>query len=189
MTEYPSGREIRASQISGLNIPGPAVPEVNHFHVHSSLSHVAIRVLKPSAHTPTNSNLELINRFIGKTVIVKSADYQVQGILIGCLRSFHKALESLILKDASGIHYVRFWEIIALKGESENERDKRISKAWNNLQIQLKEGNKPNVVLGEILYVGSSFIVEQNPSTNRVYFLNVLNIQKSWFLTMEKRTR
>ena len=45
-------------------------------------------------------------------------------------------------------------------------------------RFTLKDGNKPNVVLGEILHVGSSFIVEKSLTNNRVYFLNVSSIQK-----------
>ena len=45
-------------------------------------------------------------------------------------------------------------------------------------RFTFKEGNKPNVVLGEILHVGSNFIVERNPINNRVYFLNISNIEK-----------
>jgi len=37
-------------------------------------------------------------------------------------------------------------------------------------------GNK--TFIGEILHVGSSFIVERNPINNRVYFLNISAIQK-----------
>ena len=88
-----------------------------------------------SACAPTNSNLELIKCFLGKTVIVKCEDYQVQGVLVDCLPSFHKALGGLIVKNGDGIHYIRCWQIIAIKGENRNERDKAISKAWNDMQI------------------------------------------------------
>jgi len=37
-------------------------------------------------------------------------------------------------------------------------------------------GNK--TFIGEILHVGSNFIVERNPINNRVYFLNISNIEK-----------
>ena len=84
----------------------------------------------------SKANLELIECFLGKTVIVKFGDFQIEGFLIDCLPSFHKAYGSLILKDSSGIHYIRNWQIIA-KGENENERDKRISKAWNDMQIHV----------------------------------------------------
>ena len=88
-----------------------------------------------SACAPANSNLELIAPFIGETVIVKCADYEVQGTLLGCQPSFHKALGSLIIKDGNGLHYIRYWNVIAIKGENRNERDKAIFKAWNDLQI------------------------------------------------------
>ena len=87
-----------------------------------------------SAPTNSKANMELITQFIGKHVLVKFGDFQIEGFLIDCLPSFHKAYGSLILKDSSGIHYIRNWQIIA-KGENENERDKRISKAWNDMQI------------------------------------------------------
>ena len=72
-----------------------------------------------SACAPANSkaDMELIRQFIGETVIVKCEDYQVQGILIDCLPSFHRLYGSLILKNSSGIHYIRNWEIIAEKRE------------------------------------------------------------------------
>ena len=90
-----------------------------------------------SACAPANSkaNMELIGQFIGETVIVKCADYEVQGVLVDCLPSFHRLYGSLILKDSSGIHYIRNWQIIAIKGENKDERDKAISKAWNDMQI------------------------------------------------------
>ena len=90
-----------------------------------------------SAYAPTNSkaDMELIECFLGKTVIVKFGDFQIEGVLIDCLPSFHRLYGSLILKDSSGIHYIRNWQIIAIKGESRNERDKRILKAWNDMQI------------------------------------------------------
>ena len=68
-----------------------------------------------SAYAPTNSkaNMELITPFIGKTVTVKCADYQIEGVLVDCLPSFHRLYGSLILKDSSGIHYIRNWQIIA----------------------------------------------------------------------------
>ena len=95
------------------------------------------RIKEVSAYAPTNSkaNMELIKCFLGKTVIVKCADYQIQGVLVDCLPSFHRLYGSLILKDSSGIHYIRNWQIIAIKGENRNERDKAISKAWNDMQI------------------------------------------------------
>jgi len=91
-----------------------------------------------SAYAPTNSkaNMELITQFIGKRVLVKFGDFQIEGVLIDCLPSFNRLYGSLILKDSSGIHYIRNWQIIA-KGENENERDKRISKAWNDMQIHV----------------------------------------------------
>ena len=83
----------------------------------------------------SKADMELIMPFIGKTVIVKCMDYEVQGILIECLPSFHKALGGLIIKDGNGLHYIRYWNVIAIKGENRNERDKAISKAWNDMQI------------------------------------------------------
>ena len=76
-----------------------------------------------SAYAPTNSkaNMEFIEPFIGKTVIVKSKDYKIEGVLIGCLPSFHRPYGSLILKNSSGIHYIRNWQIIA-KREKQNPR-------------------------------------------------------------------
>ena len=90
-----------------------------------------------SACAPTNSkaNMELIKCFLGKTVIVKSADYQIEGVLVDCLPSFHKALGGLIVKNGDGIHYIRCWQVIAIKGENRNEGDKAILKAWNDMQI------------------------------------------------------
>ena len=41
----------------------------------------------------------------------------------------------------------------------------------------IQDGDKAKSVIGEILHVGSSFIVEKS-LTNRVYFLNVSAIQK-----------
>ena len=72
-----------------------------------------------SACAPTYSeaDMELITPFIGETVIVKSEDYQIEGVLIGCLPSFHKALGSLIVLNESGTHYIRNWEIIGEKRE------------------------------------------------------------------------
>ena len=95
------------------------------------------RIKEVSACAPTNSkaNMELIAPFIGKTVIVKSEDYQVQGVLVNCLPSFHKALGGLIVKNGDGIHYIRCWQVIAIKGENRNEGDKAISEAWNDMQI------------------------------------------------------
>ena len=89
-----------------------------------------------SACAPANSkaNMELIKCFLGKTVIVKCTDYQIQGVLVGCLPSFHKALGSLIIKDGNGLHYVRCWSVI-IKGEDKDERDKAVSKTENDLQI------------------------------------------------------
>ena len=88
-----------------------------------------------SACAPANSkaDMELIAPFIGETVIVKCADYEVQGVLVDCLLSFHKALGSLIIKDGNGLHYIRYWNVI-IKGRG-NERDKAILKAWNDMQI------------------------------------------------------
>jgi len=73
------------------------------------------RIKQVSAYAPTNSkaDMELIAPFIGETVIVKCADYKIEGVLIGCLPSFHRLYGSLILKDSSGIHYIRNWQIIA----------------------------------------------------------------------------
>jgi len=90
-----------------------------------------------SACAPTNSKaeMELIASFIGEQVVVKSDIYEVQGVLVNCLPSFHKALGSLIVKNGNGIHYIRCWQIIAIKGENRNERDKAILKAWNDMQI------------------------------------------------------
>ena len=45
-------------------------------------------------------------------------------------------------------------------------------------RFTLKEGNKPNVVLGEIIDANNTFIVERNPINGRIYFLNVSAIQK-----------
>ena len=45
-------------------------------------------------------------------------------------------------------------------------------------RFTLKEGNKPNVVLGEIIDANNTFIVERNPINGRIYFLNVSSIQK-----------
>ena len=45
-------------------------------------------------------------------------------------------------------------------------------------RFTLKEGNKPNVVLGEIIDANNTFIVEKSLTNNRVYFLNVSAIQK-----------
>ena len=45
-------------------------------------------------------------------------------------------------------------------------------------RFTLKDGNKPNVVLGEIIDANNTFIVERNPINGRIYFLNVSNIQK-----------
>ena len=72
-----------------------------------------------SAYAPTNSkaNMELIAPFIGKTVTVKFGDFQIEGVLIDCLPSFHRLYGSLILKNSSGIHYIRNWEIIGEKRE------------------------------------------------------------------------
>ena len=41
----------------------------------------------------------------------------------------------------------------------------------------IQDGDKAKSVIGEILHVGSSFIVEKS-LTNRVYFLNISAIQK-----------
>ena len=45
-------------------------------------------------------------------------------------------------------------------------------------RFTLKEGNKPNVVLGEIIDANNTFIVEKSLTNNRVYFLNISAIQK-----------
>ena len=45
-------------------------------------------------------------------------------------------------------------------------------------RFTLKEGNKQNVVLGEIIDANNTFIVERNPINGRIYFLNVSAIQK-----------
>ena len=89
-----------------------------------------------SAYTPdSKANMELIRPFIGKHILVKSGSLQIEGVLVDCLPSFHKALGGLIVKNGDGIHYIRCWQIIAIKGENRNERDKAISKAWNDIQI------------------------------------------------------
>ena len=41
----------------------------------------------------------------------------------------------------------------------------------------IQDGDKAKSVIGEILHVGSTFIIEKS-LTNRVYFLNVSAIQK-----------
>jgi len=45
-------------------------------------------------------------------------------------------------------------------------------------RFTLKDGNKPNVVLGEIIDANNTFIVEKSLTNNRVYFLNISAIQK-----------
>ena len=45
-------------------------------------------------------------------------------------------------------------------------------------RFTLKEGNKPNVVLGEIIDANNTFIVERNPINGRIYFLSLSVIQK-----------
>jgi len=93
------------------------------------------RIKIVSACAPANSkaDMELIMPFIGETVIVKCMDYEVQGILIECLPSFHKALGGLIIKDGNGLHYIRYWNVI-IKGRG-NERNKAVFKTENDLQI------------------------------------------------------
>ena len=89
-----------------------------------------------SMYTPdSKANMELIRPFIGKHILVKSGSLQIEGVLVDCLPSFHRLYGSLILKDSSGIHYIRNWQIIGIKGENRNEGDKAIFKAWNDMQI------------------------------------------------------
>ena len=45
-------------------------------------------------------------------------------------------------------------------------------------RFTLKDGNKPNVVLGEIIDANNTFIVEKSLTNNRVYFLSLSAIQK-----------
>ena len=42
----------------------------------------------------------------------------------------------------------------------------------------IQDGDKAKSVIGEIIDANGSFIVEKNPTTNRVYFLSVSTIQK-----------
>ena len=92
------------------------------------------KIVSAFASANSKANLELITPFIGEQVVVKSDIYEVQGILVSCLPSFHKALGGLIIKDGNGLHYVRCWSVI-IKGEDKDERDKAVFKTENDLQI------------------------------------------------------